>query len=259
MRRVRINAYGPSNSAKELARYLGVKRLLSNGRSRFNARSNDIIINWGNGKVPVGSARQINNLEGVRLASNKLQTLKVLDMFGVPVVPFVSDRLPQEPANLDKIWVARTSLSGHSGQGIVVGKLTELPPAPLYTLYVPKVAEYRVIVVGNKAVDVKMKKKRSSPRDEDGNVIEEQRIHHDPHIWNLDGGYIMAREGFDISPELKQTGIDAVKALGLEFGAVDIIQDEEGYLYVLEVNTAFGLEGQTIELVGEAIREIIKR
>ncbi len=76
--RVRVNPYGPSDSAKVLANYLGVKRLFSNGRSMFNGRSSDVIINWGIGKGAVGSAKQLNRLENVRLASNKLQTFSKL-------------------------------------------------------------------------------------------------------------------------------------------------------------------------------------
>ena len=41
--------------------------------------------------------------------------------------------------------------------------------------------------------------------------------------------------------------VNAVKALGLDFGAVDIIYNEkENQYYVLEVNTAPGLEGTTL-------------
>jgi glutathione synthase/RimK-type ligase-like ATP-grasp enzyme len=47
------------------------------------------------------------------------------------------------------------------------------------------------------------------------------------------------------------TNFDSALALGLDFGAVDIIQDDGGNFYVLEVNTAPGLEGQTIKSYAE--------
>lgn len=51
--------------------------------------------------------------------------------------------------------------------------------------------------------------------------------------------------------------MDAVKALGLKYGAVDIIEDEEGNLYVLEINSAFGLEGTTVALFGDKLKQYI--
>jgi len=260
--RVRVNPYGGSKSARELTKYLGAKRLLVTG-SKFRGKSTDVVINWGMGKGNVGSARQINNLHNVQLASNKLRTLNTLRAHNVSTPQWDTDKRWMVP---EKLYMARTTLYGHSGQGIVTGTLESLPQAPLYVEYIPKVAEYRAIVVRapsnddgvtHNVVDFKKKKKRSSPKDEDGNIIEEERMEYDEHIWNLDGGYIFARNDFTIPSGGKQLGVDAVVALGLDFGAVDIIEDEEGKLYVLEVNTAFGIEGTTLELVGNAIKELI--
>ena len=243
MSRVRINPYGTSKSARLLSRYLGIKRLKLRN-SKFRGRGVDVIINWGTGKGNVGNARQINKLEKVQLASNKLRTLEALQASGVPTPRF--DTCKDNLALLDTL-VCRTTLHGHSGRGIIVGTAEELPSnAPLYTQYINKVAEYRAIVVGNKVVDFKKKKRK---RDYDGDYGE--------HIWNHSSGYIFARNDFVAPPTAGSIAIDAINALGLDFGAVDIIEDEEGNLYVLEVNTAFGLEGTTIELVGEAIKELL--
>jgi len=38
---------------------------------------------------------------------------------------------------------------------------------------------------------------------------------------------------------------------------VDIIEDNEGILYVLEVNTAFGIDGSTIDLVLPHFKELL--
>ena len=146
--------------------------------------------------------------------------------------------------------VARTTLYGHSGKGIVIGEHTEIVEAPLYVEYIPKVAEYRVIVVGGEVIDFKKKKKRNTPDGED-------TINHNEHVWNHSGGYIFARNNFTVPIGCGQLGVDAVNALGLDFGAVDVIEDEEGKLYVLEVNTAMGLEGSTLQLVANKLREMI--
>lgn len=58
--------------------------------------------------------------------------------------------------------------------------------------------------------------------------------------WNWQQGF-----AFNFVPEapetLKQLGASAVNALGLDFGAVDIIQGMDDQLYALEVNTAPGV------------------
>lgn len=241
MSRVRINPYGASKGAKLLANYLNIKRLKIRG-STFVGRNTDIVINWGNGKGNVGSARQINKLQNVQLATNKVFTLQELHRKGISVPTFTLNRSALVP---EKLYMARTILSGHSGKGIVVGTRDELPTAPLYTEYIYKVAEYRAIVVGGKVVDFKEKKRKNGLGE------------YGEHVWNHSSGYIFARNNITTPPDVYDLGIEAVSALGLDFGAVDIIEDEEGRLYVLEVNTAFGIEGSTLELVGEAIKELI--
>lgn len=238
-----------SKSARLLAEYLGCKRLKVTN-SLFIGKTSDTIINWGSQKEVAGNARVLNKPSNVYKASNKMVAFKALQEAQVSIPSFYTskDSLP-----LVGTYMARTQLSGHSGAGIVTGTVEELPECSLYTQYIHKVKEYRCIVVGSSVVDFKQKKKRASTRDEEGNVIEEERITHDEYIWNLDGGYVFARSDVNKPDGIDTLSIDAVSCLGLDFGAVDIIEDEEGKLYVLEVNTAFGLEGTTIELVGNAI------
>jgi len=242
MSRVRLNRYGISNSGKALAKYLGIKMLSITG-SRFRGKNSDVVINWGNGKGNIGNARQINKLQNVQLAGNKLRTLEALQAHRVPHPYFSTYKESFAPVDT---LVCRTTLYGHSGQGIEVGLRDEVCEAPLYVEYIDKVAEYRAIVVGGKVVDFKKKKRRNGYEREYGE-----------HIWNHSSGYIFARNDIVVPLGCGQLGVDAVNALGLDFGAVDIIEDREGNLYVLEVNTAFGIEGTTLELVGDAIGDLL--
>ncbi|MNY63636.1 hypothetical protein D3C86_2006230 [compost metagenome] len=51
----------------------------------------------------------------------------------------------------------------------------------------------------------------------------------------------------------------AVNAIGLTFGAVDVIWNEYRHqAYVLEVNTAPGLTGTTLEKYAEAFRGLMQ-
>lgn len=138
--------------------------------------------------------------------------------------------------------VERNILNGNSGAGI---RLVEpdsgeqLQKAPLYVMYVPKKQEYRVHVCGGEAVDVQRKARRKDVEDDAINW----------KIRNHDNGFIFARnEGDVVPPDVITQAVRGVSALGLAFGAVDVIFNEkEQKAYVLEVNTAPGLSGATLD------------
>jgi hypothetical protein len=63
-------------------------------------------------------------------------------------------------------------------------------------------------------------------------------------VWNWSNGYAyhFVRPE-EVGDRLKQLAIDAVEALDLDFGAVDVVVGRTGH-YVLEVNTAPGTQGE---------------
>ena len=247
MSRVRVQSYGNgmSKSAKVLAEYLEVKRIKVTG-SRFRPTNGDVVVNWGIPRQQLANVRYLNPLDAVKRASNKLLALQHLHGAGVPVPDFCSNAIDIRNGNT---YYARKTLNGHSGEGIEVFTATagELyPSAPLYVKALEKKREYRVIVVNGQAVDTKSKRKK---RDFEGE--------RDGHVWNCSNGYIFARHVGTYPDRLNEIAIDATHSLGLCYGAVDIVLDTENNLYVLEINTAFGLEGQTIQLVGDAIKGVL--
>lgn len=76
------------------------------------------------------------------------------------------------------------------------------------------------------------------------------------HAWirSYDGGWRINYDGFESKKSMRELAHQAVKALGLQFGAVDIGERADGTLIVLEVNRAPGLEGGTVEAYAKAIR-----
>ncbi len=70
-------------------------------------------------------------------------------------------------------------------------------------------------------------------------------------VRNNANGFIFARNGDalgDVPDDVLQQAIDGVTSLGLDFGAADVIYNERSSLaYVLEVNTAPGLEVTTLD------------
>lgn len=222
----------PSDSAELISKQPGFGRSLKGGR----IKPDDIVINWGSAsklKLDKSPKRVYNSPEAVLRASNKLRTFKEFSEHNVPTPAWTTD------AEVAKGWdhtvFARTKLSGHSGDGIViVPKGDDIPEAPLYTYYIFKEREFRVHVVNGRVIDTQ-RKIRDTSREVTSWKI---RSH--------ENGFIFARNGLTADPELEQVAINAIAALGLDFGAVDIIQDKDNKYYVLEVNTAPGLEGATV-------------
>lgn len=145
--------------------------------------------------------------------------------------------------------VQRDILRGHGGAGVSVHSSAEsLTEAPLYTEYLPKTDEYRVHVFKGRVLDVQRKARSRDVPDEQV----------DWEIRNHSNGFIFAREGvLENCPEqVKDVALDCVQEFGLDFGAVDIIWNRtRDKAYVLEINTAPGLEGTTLDLYVQAIKD----
>lgn len=234
-----------------------VKALRENGfksikleNSRFKGRSNKIVINYGSSSLPpeVLKCRVINNPRAVSKAANKLSSFKAMAEYGVSVPRFTE--YAREALGWDSTVVVRHKLTGHSGEGIELFAINggrDIPPAPLYVEYIKKKEEYRVHVFMGEVIDVQRKARKLDVPDEEVNW----------QVRNLDGGFIYAREGVELPEEAHLQAIAAVEALGLDFGAVDIIWNERSdTYYVLEVNTAPGLTGTTLEKYVGAFRGV---
>lgn len=75
-----------------------------------------------------------------------------------------------------------------------------------------------------------------------------------PWIRSYDGGWSIIYDGFESKKAQRELAHAAVKALGLQFGAVDLGKRADGKWMVLEVNRAAGLEGGTVEAYANAIK-----
>lgn len=232
----------PSNSRRAL-QINGGFRLLKTGKG---LKHGDKIINWGCGSPDhIFVADYLNYPTSVRLAANKLQTFQAFEAHNISCVPWTTGKaLPQEWLSNEKTVVVRNKLTGHSGDGIVIIESgEELPDAPLYTKYIFKTHEYRVHVVGSNVIDVQRK------------IRDPEREPTDWKVRSHANGFIFARNNVVIPDNIRELAVGACGALGLDFGAVDIITDKSGLAYVLEINTAPGLEGQTVDNYATALRQ----
>ena len=166
---------------------------------------------------------------------NKLQELEALARAGVLTVPFSTNPLDlQAPLFGRKIHHTR-------GNDIVLVQCGRPNPArrvsDFYTHVVPKRKEFRVWAFRGQPIGTYEKVLQYPTKNGRGGRSRD--------VWNWRNGYayvfVHQREA---ARELKATGVAAIAALGLDFGAVDIIEGNDGRYYVLEVNTAPGVEGR---------------
>lgn len=248
MRRVRLLPYGPSDGCRAVSRATGVKRLKL-PHSRFRPRPNDVIVNWGSSTRPFQNANYINKPELVNVASSKLASLRKMKEAGVNVPDFTTSRetVAGWLAN-GKRALARTLDRASGGRGIIMCENpSSIPQAGLYTLYIPKKYEYRVHVWRGQVLDIQQKKKRL-------NFPEAQ---FNGQIRNFDRGWIFARDGVAAPQDVLDQSVAAVRALGLDFGAVDVGYTEKTQkATVYEVNTAPGVEGTTLSKYAAKIKEV---
>ena len=76
-----------------------------------------------------------------------------------------------------------------------------------------------------------------------------------PHAWirSYDSGWTIRYDGFQSTKPMRKLARAALKALGLDFGAVDMGKKADGSLIVLEVNRAPGLENNTTKTYAKHI------
>lgn len=225
----------PSKGAKALAKALRGKRV----RTVPPLRPQDTVINWGDGSCLLVN-QCLNSGHAIRQMANKRLAFGVLSSAGVPIPAFATAK---EGVTWKGTTVVRHKLTGHSGEGIeLVEPGEELPSAPLYVQYIKKEDEYRVHVgkpcQGEiRVISVQRKARRHDCPDSAVNW----------RVRNHSNGFVFVRQGVSPPASVTQAAVDALGCSGLDFGAVDVILNaKEGKAYVLEINTAPGIEGTTV-------------
>lgn len=244
MSRYRVWPYRQgSKSASALAQALGGRVLFREG-SRFRVRGDDVVVNWGDINPPPFVT---HNREGIRNASNKLLFFRRMHEAGLGnIIPEFWESADDVPDDAFPV-VCRTVLAGHSGSGIVIAESRdELVPAPLYTKYIKKQDEYRVHCSRDQIIAIQRKARRFDTSDEDVNW----------RVRNHSNGFVFVRNEVDPPDAVTAASTECLGACGLDFGAVDVIWNEKQQrAVVLEINTAPGLSGTTIEDYANYFRE----
>lgn len=237
MPRFRVLPYKQgSKGAKALAEALGGKVLKLVG-SKFVPKDDDVIINWGNTNTILEGV--LNTAGRIKGASNKLLFFNNMAAVNPEIIPKFWTQKEDIP-NEEYPIVCRTVLAGHSGEGIVIADSpADLVDCPLYVKYMKKKEEYRVHL-GRKgdepSVIVVQRKAKCNGAE---NVNWKIRSHNN--------GFVFVRNNVNPPPCVIEAAIKSFEASSLDFGAIDVIYNSQTEkAYVLEINTAPGLEGTTV-------------
>jgi len=239
-----IYSYKYSEGAKALAKVLGAKMIKHRG-SRFKGNSEKTLINWGAFSLSkeLLKCNVLNYPDSIREASGKLsffRTLKETDLTP-KFTESMQTAIEWQEKGMDV--VCRTMLNASGGKGIVIGKIVK---APLYVQYIPKKSEYRVHFLDDEVIDIQRKAKL--------NNVDEPNW----QVRNLEGGFIYARNNIEVPNAVLICANAVIRSFNLDFGAIDIIYNEKhDRAYALEINTAPGLEGQTVEIYSNAFKEFL--
>jgi glutathione synthase/RimK-type ligase-like ATP-grasp enzyme len=233
-----------SVTGKVLKQVLGI-----NGGTMPSQNRDDVLIRWGaTVSVPKKAGKTLNKQSAITLATQKLASLNVMQEkhISVPVV-----LQPNEAAK----WMsyAKGALLGRrvnhtQGKDIVfclqtsdVARALTLPTSErpdFFTAYIPTKREFRVHVFGNEVIKVSEK------------VLTDLSKFKVSWIRNFENGFTF-KNVTELVPQLKNQmndlSIAAVQALGLDFGAVDVVLSDDGKLYVLEVNTGPSLSDNSVK------------
>lgn len=271
-------------TGREIARLMGIS---SGKHCRFErCASFSHIIRWGNAEeiqrlysTPGKTLRfrtEINDRAAVALASSKFRALRAMQAAGVPVpraARVSEEAIFEGRAGLNYPIFARR-FHHCRGQDIVIlrERTTTLFPASFrgphyrpdyYVEYVKPAKEYRIhvfrgtIIIAQKKFFSESYLARQHPEPEIRD--EAEFIRNDEHGWR----FYEVKDFNNVPEAVRNASISAVDALGLDFGAVDVIsygRDENGKrkAAVLEVNTAPGLMEANEQIYVQNLRSYLE-
>lgn len=234
--------------------------VLSNKRTKKSARALKIqldeicepfggykgnAINFGCSKLNGQYGEVINKPESVYCAVNKQVALESLQSADIPT-PLISESEARTAVS-DGSKVVGRKMYHSKGRGFYMAStnsgidLAKKRGATHFLKYIEDAEEFRVHIVNGKSIKVSQK------------VFPEGTIRRNVRF----GATFEYPENFTHKKTLRKLAKESVAALGLDFGAVDLLYKDEKF-YVLEVNTAPCLTDDTSDTLvryAEAFRQ----
>jgi glutathione synthase/RimK-type ligase-like ATP-grasp enzyme len=176
---------------------------------------------------------------------NKVQQYNWFRANEIPALEFTTE------ASQAQQWLAegqtvfgRKFLNASCGKGIVVMESSEdFVTCPVYTLYKKKKREFRIHVFKEQVVAVVEKKRRREFNGE-----------RDTKIRNLANGYVFIQSVSNEPDGLRELALRAASVSPSDFRGVDIgFNEKKNELFVIEVNSAPGIQGSNVNKYLQAI------
>lgn len=248
------------NLSEALERELGDR--FSENLDDFENRDT-ILARWGTGREEgidmAPFSRVLNKGRSINRNVNKLLSLKIMKAARISVPDFF-----ERKEDITSFPVLGRDSHHHGGTDVVIingsnmspiwryNRLSNIPNKNFYTKIIQSREEFRVHVFLGNVIRVTKKVYRGQTRN--GEIVEAKSIiRNDTYGWghaNVDIANL-PRTHVDIS-------IAALRALDLDFGAVDLIVDLSGRPYILEVNTAPHLNEVGIDIYVQQFSKLIR-
>lgn len=201
-----INVYSGGISGRLLAKKLGIE---------VGTCKTANVINWGSTSRIVTSGNILNNPLAVLVSTNKHLARLIMKMNGIPTIEFSGFPI-----------IARPPSTSMGKNVLIIESLADahrIPRGWSITTIFKKEKEFRVHVFRGKVLLIS-----------DKNIASNQIVGN----WHINRNTWRVLKWDEFDPEMCRICVLAVKCLGLDFGAVDIMVDNEGKYAICEVNTA---------------------
>lgn len=257
----RFVLYPPRIGCEEVQRLknrfkeLGHHCFVAKRDGEYSPREGDLIIGWGYSRKPIWAQRAfekdvkwINHHSQILNSVRKLRSFEMLRDADIPIPKWTTSRSKAITwSETNVIVFARATEDGCKGSGItVVQPEQEMPEAMFYTMFIPSTREYRVYVVNGAVIDI-LEKRRIADHEQVNEFVRGSE----------ETGWAFCRQNVHLDYDAKEIAIEAVKALGLDFGGVDILCSGNKAV-VLEVNTAPDVFGSGLDRFVESFVQIAK-
>ncbi len=208
--------------------------------SRFKQPRN--VINWGCTTQVTPSDSEFNPTDSIAIASNKPKARKLFEQNGVPTLKTVDFN-----NMINRTIIGRPDKHYGGKHFFVCKNMLDVENAKIhgctdFTYLFSKQREYRFHVMGNKV------------------LLAQEKLGGDKNqmVWNKSTGFNFKLINWNsINLNMAKSAVDAVSSLGLDFGAVDIMSNQFGFV-ICEVNTAPKVSGYTAHKYASAFNIAIE-